>query len=44
MCDFVEGVQTEGVVEFKGQDIFKTDANALRVHVGMVFNILIRSP
>ena len=37
MCDFVEGVQTEGVVEFKGQDIFKTDANALRVHVGMVF-------
>ena len=37
MCDFVEGVRTEGVVEFKGQDIFKTDANALRVHVGMVF-------
>ena len=37
MCDFVEGVRTEGLVEFKGADVFKTDANALRVHVGMVF-------
>lgn len=37
MCDFVEGVRTEGLVEFKGTDIFKTDPNALRVHVGMVF-------
>ena len=37
MCDFVEGVRTEGKIEFRGQDIFKMDANALRVHVGMVF-------
>lgn len=37
MCDFVEGVRTEGSIEFRGQDIFKMDANALRVHVGMVF-------
>ena len=37
MCDFVEGVRTEGSIEFCGQDIFKMDANALRVHVGMVF-------
>ena len=37
MCDFVEGVRTEGSIEFCGKDIFKMDANALRVHVGMVF-------
>ena len=37
MCDFVEGVRTEGRIEFRGDDILKTDANALRVHVGMVF-------
>ena len=37
MCDFVEDVRTEGSIEFRGQDIFKMDANALRVHVGMVF-------
>lgn len=37
MCDFVEGVRTEGSIEFRGQDIFRMDANALRVHVGMVF-------
>ena len=37
MSDFVEGVRTEGSIEFCGQDIFKMDANALRVHVGMVF-------
>ena len=37
MCDFVEGVRTEGKIEFRGQDIFKMDANALRVHAGMVF-------
>lgn len=37
MCDFVEGVRTEGSIEFCGQDIFKMDANVLRVHVGMVF-------
>ena len=37
MCDFVESVRTEGTIEFCGQDIFKCDANALRVHVGMVF-------
>ncbi len=37
MCDFVEGVRTEGTIEFRGSDIFKMDANALRVHVGMVF-------
>lgn len=37
MCDFVETVRTEGKIEFRGQDVFKMDANALRVHVGMVF-------
>ena len=37
MCDFVETVRTEGSILFRGQDIFKMDANALRVHVGMVF-------
>ena len=37
MCDFVESVRTEGTIEFDGQDIFKMDANALRVYVGMVF-------
>ena len=37
MCYFVEGVRTEGKIEFRGQDVFKMDANALRVHVGMVF-------
>ena len=37
MCDFVEGVRTEGAVEFGGRDVFAMDANALRVHVGMVF-------
>ncbi len=37
MCDFVETVKTEGLIEFNGQDIFKMDANALRVYVGMVF-------
>ena len=37
MCDFVEGVRTEGSIEFCDQDVFKMDANALRVHVGMVF-------
>ncbi|WP_321973403.1 phosphate ABC transporter ATP-binding protein PstB [Paratractidigestivibacter sp.] len=37
MCDFVESVRTEGTIEFRGQDIFKMDSNALRVHVGMVF-------
>ena len=37
MCDFVESVRTEGTIEFDGRDIFKMDANALRVYVGMVF-------
>ncbi len=37
MCDFVETVRTEGTIEFRGQDIFQMDPNALRVHVGMVF-------
>ena len=37
MCDFVEGVRTEGTIEFKGTDVFQMDANALRVYVGMVF-------
>ena len=37
MCDFVEGVRTTGTVEFAGRDVFSMDANALRVHVGMVF-------
>ena len=37
MCDFVESVRTEGTIELDGQDIFKMDANALRVYVGMVF-------
>ena len=37
MCDFVESVRTEGTIEFGGEDIFKMDANALRVYVGMVF-------
>ena len=37
MCDFVEGVHTNGTVEFCGRDVFEMDANALRVHVGMVF-------
>ena len=37
MCDFVESVRTEGTIEFDGKDIFKMDANALRVYVGMVF-------
>ncbi len=37
MCDFVEGVRTAGTVEFAGRDVFAMDANALRVHVGMVF-------
>ncbi len=37
MCDFVESVRTEGTIEFDGRDIFKTDPNALRVYVGMVF-------
>ena len=37
MCDFVRGVRTEGSVRFAGTDVFSMDANALRVHVGMVF-------
>ena len=37
MCDFVEGVKTEGLIAFRGEDVFKMDSNALRVHVGMVF-------
>ena len=37
MCDFVGGVKVEGLIKFRGEDIFKMDANALRVHVGMVF-------
>ena len=37
MCDFVESVRTEGTIEFDGKDIFKMDANELRVYVGMVF-------
>ena len=37
MCDFVETVRTEGSIRFRSQDIFEMDANALRVHVGMVF-------
>ncbi len=37
MCDFVDGVRTEGTVEMNGKDIFKSDANELRVLVGMVF-------
>ncbi len=37
MCDFVESVRCEGTIEFEGKDIFACDANALRVHVGMVF-------
>ena len=37
MCDFVEGVRTEGSIEFGGTDVFSMDANVLRVHVGMVF-------
>lgn len=37
MCDFVPTVRTEGTIEFCGEDIFKMDANALRVHIGMVF-------
>lgn len=37
MCDFVDGVKVEGLIKFRGEDIFKMDANALRVHVGMVF-------
>ena len=37
MCDFVQGVRTEGSVRFAGADVFSMDANALRVHVGMVF-------
>ena len=37
MCDFVDGVKVEGLIKFRGEDIFEMDANALRVHVGMVF-------
>ena len=37
MCDFVETVRCDGTIEFRGSDIFGMDANALRVHVGMVF-------
>ena len=37
MCDFVETVKVDGTIEFGGEDIFKMDANALRVYVGMVF-------
>ena len=37
MCDFVETVRHEGAIEFAGKDVFAMDANALRVHVGMVF-------
>ncbi len=37
MCDFTEGVKTEGTLKFEGQQIFEMDANALRVRVGMVF-------
>ena len=37
MCDLVQGVRTEGSVRFAGTDVFSMDANALRVHVGMVF-------
>ena len=37
MCDFVETVKVDGAIEFGGEDIFKMDANALRVYVGMVF-------
>ena len=33
----METVKTKGTIEFDGQDIFKMDANALRVYVGMVF-------
>ena len=37
MCDLVSSVRVDGTIEFNGQDIFKSDANALRVGVGMVF-------
>ena len=37
MCDFVETVHHEGAIEFAGKDVFAMDANALRVHVGVVF-------
>ena len=37
MCDFVEGVKVEGHIAFRGENIFEMDSNALRVHVGMVF-------
>ena len=37
MCDFVETVRHEGAIEFADKDVFAMDANALRVHVGMVF-------
>ncbi len=37
MCDFVGSVRTDGAIEFAGEDIFKMDANALRVYMGMVF-------
>ena len=30
MCDFVQGVRTEGSVRFAGTDVFSMDANALR--------------
>ena len=37
MCDFVEGVKTEGSIKLYDQDVFAMDATTLRIKVGMVF-------
>lgn len=37
MCDLVDGVRTQGAIEFDGSDIFHINPNELRVGIGMVF-------
>ena len=37
MCDFVPSVRVEGAIELDGVNVFESDSNELRVHVGMVF-------
>ena len=37
MCDFVPSVRVEGSIELDGVNVFESDSNELRVHVGMVF-------
>ncbi len=37
MCDCVPSVRVEGAIELDGVNVFESDSNELRVHVGMVF-------